>query len=233
MKPTTEFCEDVCDGVVAYYPFFGNANDTSGNGLDGVSSGLTMGVDRDGNPNRSYYFDGDPDGNWDYLSVGNVERIGLEEGSFSIVTIVKLDDINENWRLDEEDNPWFSQTNLVIGIDRNVGWMFLISVQYFPEDLRHRFLFQVGNYPTNHVDLDWRENNPIQYNHIVGVASRAENTLTFYMNGERVDESPWDGVIGGRADEWLIGGEGKKRIDEVRIYNRALSQAEIQQMIGN
>ena len=57
-KTTTELCGDVCDGLVAYYPFFGNTRDTSGNSLDGLVKGATLTTDRDGNANRAYQFNG-------------------------------------------------------------------------------------------------------------------------------------------------------------------------------
>jgi len=46
------------DGLVAYYPFNGNANDASGNGNHGAVHGATLTEDRFGNPNSAYYFDG-------------------------------------------------------------------------------------------------------------------------------------------------------------------------------
>jgi len=46
------------DGLVAYYPFNGNAKDASGNGNNGVVSGATLTADRLGNPNSAYSFDG-------------------------------------------------------------------------------------------------------------------------------------------------------------------------------
>jgi len=45
-------------GLVAYYPFSGNANDTSGNGYDGTVYGATLTTDRFGNSNSAYSFDG-------------------------------------------------------------------------------------------------------------------------------------------------------------------------------
>ena len=45
------------DGLIAYYPFNGNANDESGNGNHGTVSGATLTSDRDGNENSSYLFD--------------------------------------------------------------------------------------------------------------------------------------------------------------------------------
>ncbi len=46
------------DGLVAYYPFNGNANDESGNGNDGMVDGATLTYDRFNNANSAYTFDG-------------------------------------------------------------------------------------------------------------------------------------------------------------------------------
>ena len=45
-------------GLVVYYPFNGNANDASGNGLHGSVNGPVLTTDRYGNSNRAYNFDG-------------------------------------------------------------------------------------------------------------------------------------------------------------------------------
>jgi hypothetical protein len=45
-------------GLVAYYPFNGNANDETGNGNGGTPIGATLATDRFGNANRAYSFDG-------------------------------------------------------------------------------------------------------------------------------------------------------------------------------
>ncbi|MBU0676285.1 MAG: hypothetical protein KJ950_16720 [Proteobacteria bacterium] len=46
------------NGLVAYYPFDGNANDESGNGNNGTVRGAMLTADRFGNPNSAYSFDG-------------------------------------------------------------------------------------------------------------------------------------------------------------------------------
>ena len=48
------------NGLVAYYPFNGNANDESGNGFNGTASGATLTKDRFNNSNSAYYFNGIP-----------------------------------------------------------------------------------------------------------------------------------------------------------------------------
>ena len=46
------------DGLVGYWPFNGNANDESGNGNNGTVSGAILINDRNGNPNSAYSFNG-------------------------------------------------------------------------------------------------------------------------------------------------------------------------------
>ncbi|MBP6091293.1 MAG: hypothetical protein KA521_08570, partial [Crocinitomicaceae bacterium] len=45
-------------GLVGYWPFCGNANDASGNGNNGTVNGATLTTDRFGNANSAYSFDG-------------------------------------------------------------------------------------------------------------------------------------------------------------------------------
>lgn len=49
---------DLNDGLVAYYPFNGNANDESDNGNHGIVSGAILTADWFGNANSAYSFDG-------------------------------------------------------------------------------------------------------------------------------------------------------------------------------
>ena len=46
------------DGLVAWYPFNGNANDGSPNGHNGVVNGALLVPDRNGNQSSAYGFDG-------------------------------------------------------------------------------------------------------------------------------------------------------------------------------
>lgn len=46
------------NGLVAYWPFNGNANDESGNGNNGTVYGASLANDRFGHPNSAYTFDG-------------------------------------------------------------------------------------------------------------------------------------------------------------------------------
>ena len=66
-------------GLVAWYPFDGNASDMSGNGNHGTVHGASLGTDRHGVANRAYSFDGVDD--WiDFNTVsfgGNFKEIKI------------------------------------------------------------------------------------------------------------------------------------------------------------
>jgi hypothetical protein len=49
---------NITDGLVAWYPFNGNAEDESGNGHTGIVDGATITTDRFGVNNSAFYFDG-------------------------------------------------------------------------------------------------------------------------------------------------------------------------------
>jgi hypothetical protein len=57
VRPYTAMA-DLSAGLIAYYPFNGNANDETGNGYDGTVDGATLSTDRFGNPLSAYSFDG-------------------------------------------------------------------------------------------------------------------------------------------------------------------------------
>jgi hypothetical protein len=62
---TSTFAAVSIDGLVGYYPFNGNADDQSGNGHHGTVYGATLTTDRFSNPGSAYSFDGIDD----YISV--------------------------------------------------------------------------------------------------------------------------------------------------------------------
>jgi len=51
-------CDVVKDGLVACYPFNGNANDASGNGNNGTVNSATLTTDRFGYTDSAYQFNG-------------------------------------------------------------------------------------------------------------------------------------------------------------------------------
>ncbi len=72
------------NGLVAWFPFNGNANDESGVGNNGIVNGSTLTTDRLGNPDASYLFDGIDD----HIYVGILNGI-LPTSSHSVAFWVK------------------------------------------------------------------------------------------------------------------------------------------------
>lgn len=71
-------------GLVAYYPFSGDANDASGNGNNAVFNTATLTTDKSGNPNKAYLFNGSSS----YIQIPNSQS--LNPGSkFPYVLILK------------------------------------------------------------------------------------------------------------------------------------------------
>jgi hypothetical protein len=58
MAPVSGPAFDFGKGLIAYYPFNGNAKDECGKGHDGVVTGATLCTDRFGEADRAYSFDG-------------------------------------------------------------------------------------------------------------------------------------------------------------------------------
>jgi len=57
--PSDSAGQDITTGLLAYYPFNGNANDATGNGNNATPvNGPTLTTDKMGNPNSAYYLDG-------------------------------------------------------------------------------------------------------------------------------------------------------------------------------
>jgi len=59
------------NGLVGWWPFNGNANDESGNGNNGTVNGATLTNDRFGNANKAYSFDGNV-----FIAVNDIGIIG-------------------------------------------------------------------------------------------------------------------------------------------------------------
>src|SRR6266487_740084 len=63
---------NLTNGLVAYYPFCGNANDVSGNGHNGIVHGsVTLTTDRNGNAASAYSWSSDGSPN-NYIEIGQL-----------------------------------------------------------------------------------------------------------------------------------------------------------------
>lgn len=209
------FNTNTISGLVAYYPFNGNANDQSGNGNDGtVYGGATFTQDRFGNANGAINLDGTDD----YVELPNETRFDLAE--LTIVAVFKVPDYSRRNYLISKGAE-FGNYNLMINSsqDGNPG-----KAGYAHEILGGNWSSKVTN-------------DPVPLDEFVHVAVTLDSqTFKSYLNGNpqvtaipssplRNDENVTIGkaFFSGLGDQFFLGA-----IDEIRIYNRALSETEVE-----
>ena len=205
-------------GLVGYWPFCGNANDESGNGNNGTVNGATLTTDRFGNANSAYDFDGVND----YLDFGNPTLLNPTPFSYSQSCWIKLVDYSAiqdpilSKRHQDNGNDW--ATALI----KSDG-----KASFFSDDKQH----YTTNFATSPV-LDssfWYQFTFVKngYSYIM------------YMNGYLVDSIYDTHIMGGTNDNFIAGKQGawnsffKGKIDDIGIWNRALSSSEAQQLYSN
>jgi len=195
------------NGLVAYYPFNGNANDESGNANHGTVNGATLTEDRFGNANSAYSFNGIDN----YITISNASSNLQFTGDLSICAWINFSGGVQNPR--------------IVSHDQFNGYEFLTLGTGAIRQLRFHF----GNNDITSV-IDLNENTL----YFVCV-SKSGNSITFYANGivdyqanvinSNASYSIPNPEIGRKATDETdyYGGN----IDDIRIYNRALNEDEI------
>ena len=210
---------DLNTGLMAYYPFNGNANDESGNGNDGTVSNAVLTIDKNGNSGSAYKFDG----NGDSIILPNTAIDGLGDMSFSA------------WfKLDDNGN-----STLISGA--NVGSAYGNEVLFFlpPPETDTNYLYIKETPYTVKTAV-----SKSKWYHVIFTRNAVSGQVSMYFNGVfdstatlpagnvRIDTN---GLILGQ-DQDCVGGcivadeDFNGIIDEVRIYNRVLSASEIKQL---
>jgi hypothetical protein len=218
---------NLSNGLVAYYPFNGNAQDNSGNNLNGIVNGATLTTDRHGNENSAYYFDGN-----DYISVAHSELINFgNNDDFTIalwtwinptqVLDAGINDIIRKWNGDAQGYPFgisYDNENAPVGFQRT-----LLGARYDGS--------ACYNIPTGYSNAV----NSSVFHHVVFTKQGA--VLRLYLNNELVSTFTDVSTCSTKNNSHMtIGCRGQLarfftgKIDEIRIYNRALTNSEIAEL---
>ena len=195
---------------VAYYPFNGNADDESGNGNHGTVYGAILTDDRMGNIDSAYSFDGVDD----YIDIGNPDALRIT-GSQSIVMWIRPVDFNAR------RNPFAKAYGGegTITIETNG------QVNYFYGSCGGNCTPYQGFTMTSSLQVDiWAQ--------LVIVRDLNSMKLKWYKDGILTNETDalYSAAVAGSLSAYI--GKGyvnnfKGLIDDVSIYNSALSDAEI------
>ena len=197
------------NGLVAYYPFNGNANDESGNGNNGVLHGSPQLVsDRSGNNNCAYYFNGSDA----YITCPtNNFPINNEPRTISI---------------------WIKSPDMAVGNKMLLGWglpslhrMSALALGRGNNATRQVMYWGYGDDFNTHTIL----NDNAWYN----IVYTYENGLGyFYVNG-KLDTSYNVSPLTPDSTELYIANfistmsKFNGTIDDIRIYKKALNSSEI------
>jgi hypothetical protein len=224
---------NLTSGLIAFYPFNGNANDESGNGNNGVVLDATLTADRNGNLNSAYNFNGVNS------CIRTMQSNSLSlNGDFSISL----------WFYDVPDSQLY---HTFLGKRAGGNWSYnlatSINTNGVPSELNKIF---TGRRYNNGAQQEYRfSGDTFNFNtwqHIVLTVQN--NFITFYKNGIPMGtnndgaqftipmiDQPAGLTIGSNGintttgtGEWMNG-----KLDEIRIYNRLLNRDEINYLFQN
>jgi hypothetical protein len=212
---------DACEGLIAYYPFNGSADDESWNRNDGTVIGPTLTTDRFGNSDSAYSFDGVND----YIRA-NADNLPTAERTVSLWFFA-----NNNDRM----------VHLGYGGSGPPGTSWFMGMNAWGQSI----IYMSSHYNNNTIKYFYPQPPVGSWYHFV--VSTDETGTKLYINGE---EKATNGVfvtntivpdrdlsIGVCVNPYGIApyvdsnvGYFDGIIDDIRIYNRALSGAEIQSL---
>jgi hypothetical protein len=207
---------DLKNGLVAYYPFSGNAGDSSGNNNHGIVNGATLTTDRFGNANKAYSFNGTNQ----FISIK--DNINFRPSIFSISVWINGIDFNGFNQVISKNAGTAVNESINLVVNNNNSWNVSAQVggpNYYGTLLRSPNVLQTGVW--NNITYVYRGIGLSQGIYING-------NLVISNNSEfeiRYDEKEW--YIGAQIENLLNNYFFRGSIDDVRIYNRALTQEEI------
>ncbi len=229
------------NGLVAFYPFNGNANDESGNNNHGTIVGATLTSDRYNNPNSAYLFDGIND----FIKITTPNSIAFAQVvSFSVHAIVKFDATSGNFiNNDGSIGVYYGAAIFTrYGCPQYAG-PDVISLNYGNDSTVN---FGVRETPLgNNANLSYKCPTLYKtYHAITAVRDALAGEMRLYFDGQLVKTIlfPVQGSNAASMESWIGKSMAcnpnhlndfmfyKGTMDEVAIYNRVLSQSEINDM---
>lgn len=215
-------------GMTAHWPFSGNANDASGNGLNGTVYGATLVDDRFGNAQRAYSFDGVND----YIEVP--DSPGLDFDSATGITL-------SFWIKTCAPFPDPFRDMGVLGRLRRLtlGWSIFLYQQQYQTLIVGSYQGPVVSNASN-VNLA----TPVSDGRWHHVAIVITDSVTFYTDGRKENTVRRLNYFGAgdyttnyslRIGHAICSSSGidtyfKGALDDIRFYDRDFSQTDVQSL---
>lgn len=209
---------DLSEGLVGYWPLDGNANDLSGNGNHGLVSKPVLTEDREGNAESAYQFDGVND----RIVIPSSESLNPVD-QLTIAFWFKVNKITGDW------SPIIFKGGIeyLTGHSNREYTIWLNKSRFF-------HLTSAGD-DSEEYALNTNTISSGEWVFYTAVIDRRNHAMKAYINGE-LDTRTSDAYssFNNSDHELEFGGTGDHSstpfngvLDEVRIYNRALSDREV------
>jgi PKD repeat protein len=226
---TGGFSQHLCDSLLFYYPFTGNASDASGNGFNGTVHGVTLSDDRLGQPNSSYYFPG----SYGYIDLPASQRL-KPQLPFTVSAWVLFKDLNNLYQIFTSDYYTQAYTGCWLGLSPFNDTV--LSMCYGDGGLVGDPSARRSKIGTTHVLKN-------QWYHVTAVF-RGPSDMALYVNGLN-ENGIYDGLggniyytnnpgsVGRHCFSTYVPAEASYmygKIDEVAFWNRALSPEEVTEL---
>ncbi len=215
----------ISNGLVAYFPLNGNANDSSSNGNNGVVNGASLTADRFGNPNSAYSFDGYHEisaPSKDYLNILGDMSISAWFFASGFPTFRTCYTILTKRVSISAGMPYDLCINYQYGYNNNSDYnkLMFASDSYYPN-------YQYLQSSTNATNNKWSNiiatisgtnlkiylDEVLVLDTIVNNSLRVANVSSLIIGGGARPDKPSEQFIG--------------NLDDIRLYNRTLTQSEI------
>jgi len=209
-------------GLVAYYPFNGNANDESGNNFHGQVYKAYLTADISGNPNKAYFFTGHDGG---YISVRNSSLLNLSRtGSISL--LVNID----NYQYRKDGIYWYILGKGIKGLWKTDGF----CIFYHNTDKVIYGVLENKAQRLSFNKVSFGQPTTGEWHHLVMVWDGS--FLKAYVDGQLLGSPVKQTIVPPETTDNLIIGKKPSRmpdgyfngiVDQIRLYDRALSEEEI------
>ncbi len=219
---STVFSQSLSDSLVAHYPYDGNALDVSGNGNHGTLYGPVAVADRFGNSNAAYSFNGTSD----YIHYVSNSKFKPATFPMSVSMWVKSNDNSAIGTVFKNDVVVDIYTGIWLQIHASTGFVEISYGDGGTTDGAHRKT-KLGT--TNVNDNQW---------HFVAAVIRGPADMDIWIDCQ-YDNGNYSGTGGNLAYSNNGGSSGYYDVvagteyyggalDDIRFYNRALTQADLQ-----
>lgn len=211
----SSFAQVPTAGLVAYWPFNGNANDESGNGYNGTVNGVSLTADRFGTPDKAYFFV-----HPNYISVPAASGFFADE--FTLSWWFKI-------------GSYFGQRGVLSCVGLNGGYQQYLDGTGFAYLIGYNFPNSGAFFSSNFT----LSNDLNTWHHVVVTYEKTgdlSSVTKLYINGELKKTDNQDVTIGYPGGETLHIGQNhgginfSGELDDIRFYNTLLTETEIQSL---